>query len=75
MTVDDLVKATNGYYLSNKARSGTGVVIGRVFDDTYELTPEGHAMIATLGLVNTAPALVDEKPATRTRKKEKSLIE
>jgi hypothetical protein len=75
MTVDDLVKATNGYYLSNKARSGTGVLIGRLFDDDYELTPEGHAMAATFNLLNTAPTLVEEKPVTRTRKKEKSLIE
>jgi hypothetical protein len=75
MTVDDLVKATNGYYLSNKARSGAGVVIGRLFDDGYELTPEGHAMVATFGLIDDMPALVEEKPVTRTRKKEKSLIE
>jgi|LakMenE18May11ns_1017448.scaffolds.fasta_scaffold7796062_1 hypothetical protein len=75
MTVDDLVKATSGYYLSNKARSGTGVVIGRLLNDTYELTPEGHAMVATFGLINDIPALVEEKPVTRTRKREKSLIE
>lgn len=74
MTVDDLVKATNGYYLANKARSGTGVIIGRVFENSYELTPEGTEMAATL-TVATKIQLPDTKPATRPRKTEKSLIE
>lgn len=74
MNVDDLVKATNGYYLSNKARSGTGVIIGRVFENGYELTPEGVEM-ATALTVATKIQLPDTKPVTRPRKTEKSLLE
>lgn len=75
MTVDELVKATGGYYLSNKARSGSGVVIARAYADGYELTPEGHEMVAALQApeeeVVEVVEVVEVKPVTRTRKKEK----
>jgi hypothetical protein len=74
MTVDQLVKATNGYYLSNKARSGTGVVIGRLFDSGYELTPEGSEMAVALNASDKIE-LVAETPVTRPRKTVKPLVE
>jgi hypothetical protein len=75
MDVEKLVKQLGGHYLSNKARvtvDGKEIVVGRITTGGYELTVEGDTLISELeeGVVE-----VTDKSVTKTRKKEKPLVE
>jgi hypothetical protein len=75
MDVEKLVKQLHGYYLSNKARvvvDGKEIVVGRITNAGYELTPEGSMLIAD---IEDGEIEVTDKSVTKSRKKEKPLVE